>query len=548
LTIVSKKIITRCLFETGVEMLQTKRSYGGMVTAPHHLAAQAGLGVLSEGGNAIEAMIASAATIAVVYPHMNGLGGDSFWLVGRSGSAPVGIQACGRSAMAASRAWYAERGCTSIPSRGPLAALTVAGTVDGWDKAYALSREHGGGLPLARLLEPAIQHAAEGVAVTQTLHDNTVKKRPELQDVPGFAEVYLPQGAPLAVGARLRQPRVAETLRRLAQAGLSDFYRGELARSMAADLEKLGSPLRLADLERHQAALVTPLSVDVAGHKVFNMPPPTQGLASLLLLAIYARRMPNAADDVDYLHRLVESTKAAFRIRNRYVTDPDYMERAAADFLSSESVTALEKTISDQRAAPWPDLAKPGDTVWLAATDRTGLSVSFIQSVYWEFGSGVILPQTGVTWQNRGTSFSLSERDTNTLEPSRLPFHTIQPAMAQLSDGRLMSYGTMGGEGQPQTQAAVFSRYALHGQDLQSTVTAPRWLLGRTWGEENHNLKIESRFDPAIIDALRARGHDIQVVGPFEEFMGHAGAIVWHPDGLLEGACDPRSDGTVAAR
>src|SRR5262245_57855750 len=530
-------------------MLQTKRSYGGMVTAPHHLAAQAGLAVLAEGGNAIEAMIASAATIAVVYPHMNGLGGDSFWLVGRVGSRPVGIQACGRAAMAADRAWYRERGHSSIPSRGPLAALTVAGTVDGWQKAYELSRNlHGGRLPLSRLLEPAIGYAAEGVAVTQTLHTNAGNKRLELEGVPGFAEVYLPQGAPPAVGARLKQPRVAETLRRLAQAGLPDFYRGDLARAMAADLERLGSPLRLADLERHKAEFVTPLSADVAGHKVYNMPPPTQGLASLLILALYARRMANAADGVDYLHRLVECTKAAFRIRNRYVTDPDRMARPASDFLSDESIAGLDKTVSVEHAAPWPDPAKPGDTVWLAATDRNGLSVSFIQSVYWEFGSGVILPQSGVTWQNRGTSFSLDESDTNALEPGRLPFHTIQPAMAELSDGRLMSFGTMGGEGQPQTQAAVFSRYALHGQELQSSVTAPRWLLGRTWGEENNNLKIESGFDPAVIDSLRKLGHDIQTVGPFEEFMGHAGAIVWHPDGLLEGASDPRSDGAVAAR
>ncbi|UFX48306.1 gamma-glutamyltransferase family protein [Bradyrhizobium sp. 41S5] len=530
-------------------MLQTKRSYGGMVTAPHHLAAQAGLAVLSEGGNAIEAMIAAAATIAVAYPHMNGLGGDSFWLVGRAGSMPVGIQACGRAAMAADRSWYRERGCSSIPGRGPLAALTVAGTVDGWQKAYELSRDrHDGRLPMARLLEPAIRHAEEGVAVTSTLHENIRKKRHELENVPGYAEVYLPQGTPLAVGARLRQPRVAETLRRLAKAGLADFYRGELARSMAADLERVRSPLRLADLERHQASLVTPLSVEVAGHKVFNMPPPTQGLASLLILALYARRIAGEADGVDHLHRLVECTKAAFRIRNGHVTDPDYMKRPAAEFLSEESLAALHETVSDRRAAPWPDPSKQGDTVWLAATDRSGLSVSFIQSVYWEFGSGVILPESGVTWQNRGTSFSLGEADTNRLDPGRLPFHTIQPAMAELGDGRLISFGTMGGEGQPQTQAAIFSRYAMHGQELQSAITAPRWLLGRTWGEENNNLKIESRFDPAIVDRLRALGHDIQVTGPFEEVMGHAGAIVWHPDGLMEGASDPRSDGVVATR
>lgn len=530
-------------------MLQTTRSYGGMVTAPHHLAAQAGLGVLAEGGNAIEAMIASAATIAVVYPHMNGLGGDNVWLVGRAGAAPVGIQSCGRAAMMADRAWYRERGHSFIPCRGPMAALTVAGTVDGWQKAYELSCNlHGGRLPLSRLLEPAIRHAAEGVAVTQTLHENLSRKRPELEQIPGFGEVYLQQGVLPMAGTRLRQPRVAETLRRLSEAGLPDFYRGDLARAIATDLERLGSPLQLADLERHQAAFVTPLSIKMAGHKVYNMPPPTQGLASLLILALYARRMAKATDGVDYLHRLVECTKAAFRIRNRYVTDPDRMVRPATELISDESIAALDKTVSVKRAARWPDPVKRGDTVWLAATDRSGLCVSFIQSVYWEFGSGVILPQSGVTWQNRGTSFSLAEGDINTLEPGRLPFHTIQPAMAELGDGRLMSYGCMGGEGQPQTQAAVFSRYALHGHELQSSVTAPRWLLGRTWGEENNNLKLESRFDPTVIDSLRKLGHDVQTVGPFDEIMGHAGAIVWHPDGLLEGASDPRSDGIVAAR
>ncbi len=529
-------------------MLHTRRSFGGMVSAPHHLAAQAGLAVLAEGGNALEAMIASAAAIAVVYPHMNGLGGDSFWLVGRAGATPVGIQACGRSAMAADRGWYRARGCDSIPSRGPLAALTVAGTVDGWQKAYDLScRHHGGRLPLSRLLEPAIGYADDGVAVTQTLHDNAVKKRAELEGVPGFAEVYFPRGSAPAVGERLRQPRLAETLRRLAREGLSDFYRGGLARSMAADLERLGSPIRLSDLERHQATLVTPLSVEFAGHKVYNMPPPTQGLASLLILALYARQMADDADGVDHLHRLIESTKAAFRIRNRHVTDPDHMTRAATEHLSQDSIAALQKTVSLERAAPWPDLPQQGDTVWLAATDRSGLSVSFIQSVYWEFGSGVVLPESGITWQNRGTSFSLVDTDLNRLQPGRLPFQTIQPAMAELNDGRLMSYGTMGGEGQPQTQAAVFTRYVLHGQELQPAVSAPRWLLGRTWGEETNNLKIESRFDPAIIESLRKLDHDIRVVGPFEEIMGHAGAVVWHPNGLIEGASDPRSDGTVAA-
>lgn len=530
-------------------MLQTARSFKGMVVAPHRLAAEAGLSVLREGGNAIEAMIAAASTIAVVYPHMNGLGGDGFWLIGRAGAPPIGIQACGRAALGADRDWFAERGLTSIPTRGPLSALTVAGTVAGWERANYISRtQFGGRLPLSRLLQDAIHYAWEGVAVTDSLHANAVKKLAELRDVPGFADLYLVDGAPVPIGHRLRQEKLADTLTRMSQTDFSDFYRGELARSMASDLEKAGSPLRLEDFQRHEAIEVTPLSIDVAGHTVYNLPPPTQGLASLLILALYARRSAAAADSADHLHRLVEATKAAFRVRNAHVTDPDYMESDPLDFLRDAEITRMAGTVSDERAAPWPEPSKHGDTVWLAAADHRGLSVSFIQSIYWEFGSGVVLPETGITWQNRGTSFDLDPAGINAYQPGRLPFHTIQPALAELSDGRLMAYGTMGGEGQPQTQAAVFTRHVLHGQDLQASVTAPRWLLGRTWGEDSTNLKIENRFDPAVIETLKARGHDVQVVGAFEEFMGHAGAIVRHPDGLLEGACDPRSDGAVASR
>ncbi len=530
-------------------MLRTARSFNGMVVAPHRLAAEAGLSVLREGGNAIEAMIAAASTIAVVYPHMNGLGGDGFWLIGKAGSPPIGIRGCGRAARGADREWFTKQGLASIPSRGPLSAVTMAGAVSSWDRADYISRARfGGRLPASRLLQDAIRYAWEGVAVTESLHANAAAKLDQLRDVPGFADLYLADGAPVPVGHRLRQPKLADTLTRLSQTDFSDFYRGELARSMAADLEKAGSPLRLEDFQRHEAAEVTPLAVDVAGHTVYNLPPPTQGLASLLILALYARNPAREGDSADHLHRLVEATKAAFRIRNDHVTDPDYMTADPATFLQDDEIARLAAGLSDEQAAPWPHPPKAGDTVWLAATDQRGLTVSFIQSIYWEFGSGLVLPGTGITWQNRGTSFELDEAGVNAYTPGRLPFHTIQPAMAELSDGRLMAYGTMGGEGQPQTQAAVFTRHVLHGQDLQSAVTAPRWLLGRTWGEESTNLKIENRVDPAVIEALKARGHDIRMAGAFEEFMGHAGAIVRHPDGLLEGAYDPRSDGAVSAR
>jgi len=208
------------------------------------------------------------------------------------------------------------------------------------------------------------------------------------------------------------------------------------------------------------------------------------------------------------------------------------MQQPAESFLNSDTLDALVGRIDPARAAAWPDSGDTGDTVWLGAIDADGCAVSFIQSVFWEFGSGAILPATGVTWQNRGTSFSLDANHHNCLKPGRRPFHTIQPALAVFDDGRVMPYGTMGGEGQPQTQAMVFTRYAFGQQALQESVTAPRWLLGKTWGSEKTNLRIESRFDEEVYRRLIEAGHDLERVGAYE--------------GLIEGAADPRSDGQVA--
>jgi oxamate amidohydrolase len=528
-------------------MLHTVRSYRGMVTAPHHLAAQAGLRVLQEGGNAIEAVIAAASTIAVVYPHMNGLGGDNVWLIHAPGSDPVAIDACGAAAELADADFHRRQGHQAIPTRGPLAALTVAGAVSGWRQALDISRlQWSGTLPLSRLLEDAIEHARSGTAVTRTLAENATSRLAELRDCPGFAETFLDGGRPLDEGARLRQPVLAETLDRLARRGLDDFYRGDVARSIAADLERVGSPVRLADLERHRALRVIPLAIEVAGHRVYNLPPPTQGLASLLLLGIFDRLGVREPEGFDYVHGLVEATKAAFRIRDRHVTDPRYMTGDPRDLLADSVVDGLARSVDRRRASPWPDASPGGDTIWLGAIDGEGRAVSFIQSLYWEFGSGVVLPGSGIVWQNRGTSFGLDPSSPQPLMPRRRPFHTIQPALARLGDGRTMIYGTMGGDGQPQTQAMVFSRHVLFGQPLQAAVTAPRWLLGRTWGAEATNLRIEGRFDAGVVERLIDAGHDVEVVGPFDDVMGHAGALVHHPGGLIEGASDPRSDGAAA--
>jgi oxamate amidohydrolase len=536
-------------------MLETARSTRGMVVAPHHLAAEAGLAVLREGGNAIEAVIAAAAAITVAYPHMNALGGDNFWLIHEPGKAPVAIDACGAAAQAATLEFYRQHGHTpattgAIPGRGPLAALTVAGAVSGWQEALGLSQRWGGSLPLGRLLADAQHLARNGVAVTRTLHANTAAKRVELEGVRGFADLFLSGGAPRAIGAILRNAKLADTFEHLARQGLDDFYRGDLARQMATQLEAAGSPLRLADLEAHAARTVAPLSVKLSGGTIYNLPPPTQGLASLMILGILERLPRAAPGSVDWVHGLIEATKQAFLVRDAHVGDPAYMTVDPAPFLTSTALDKRARAIDPAKALPWPQPAHRGDTVWLGAIDGQGRAVSFIQSIYWEFGSGLVLPGSGIVWQNRGTSFSLDPAHHNVLKPGRKPFHTIQPALALLDDGRVMPYGTMGGEGQPQTQAMIFSRAISQGQDLQAAINAPRWLLGRTWGTAITNLRLEDRFDAAVYAGLHKAGHDVEIVGSFDEVMGHAGALIGHTKGaragLIEGAADPRSDGRVA--
>lgn len=527
-------------------MTGTQSSRGGMVVAPHHLASEAGQRVLSDGGNAIEATIAAAAAIAVVYPHMNSLGGDNFFLIG-DGGIPLAIDACGGAARAATLDYYRSSGVTAIPSRGPQAALTAAGVVSGWQAALEESTRRGGTLTLARLFEDAIQHARNGAPVSGTLHRNAAEKRPELENVPGFAQSFLSDGRAIDEGSILKLASLAATFEQLATAGLDDFYRGDVARAIATDLETAGSPLSLADLEGFYARRVDPLALSFSQGTIHNLPPPTQGLASLIILGLFDRLAIDEADSFPYLHGLIEATKLAFQVRDTTVTDPDYMTIDPQSFLTQKSLDDMVAGIDPAHALPWPRTAEAGDTVWLGAIDKDGLAVSMIQSIYWEFGSGVVLPQTGIVWQNRGTSFSLDPNSHNSLAPGRRPFHTIQPAMARLDDGRLMVYGCMGGEGQPQTQAAVFTRHVLFGQELHEAINAPRWLLGKTWGSDHSNLRIENRFDPAVIDAMRAAGHDLELVGDFDEVMGHAGAIVRHPDGLIQGASDPRCDGSAAA-
>jgi gamma-glutamyltranspeptidase/glutathione hydrolase len=524
--------------------LTTVTGHNGMVTAPHYLAAEAGLDVLRDGGNAAEASVAVAAALAAVYPHMTGIGGDGFWLIAEPDGRVHAIHGCGGAAAKADLALYA--GHETIPSRGPLAANTVAGAVSAW---RSVLKTGGGKLPLSRLLRDAIHHADTGVAVTAGGGAIATGKGPELRCQPGaYAEIFEPKGRPLAEGEKLRQAALSQTLYRLVTHGLEDFYCGELSQAIAEDLAKLGSPVSHVDLTAHGAKRPTPLHTAITGARLYNSAPPTQGFASLMILALFDRLKADQADGFDHVHGLVEATKQAFLLRDRHVSDPAYHSFDGQGLLDDPTALAeLAGRIDPTLALPWPQPPQWGDTCWFAAADNQGRVVSAIQSTYHEFGSGIVLPQTGIVWQNRGASFRLAPGGWNALKPHRKPFHTLNPALARFADGRTMAYGTMGGEGQPQTQAALFTRYARYGVDLQTAINRPRWLLGRTWGEQSTTLKLEDGFDEGLYAALSMAGHDVERIGGLTATMGHAGAIVRHSDGSLEGATDPRSDGMVAA-
>jgi oxamate amidohydrolase len=524
-------------------MLNSPFARRGMVTSPHHLASQAGLAILREGGTAIEAAIATAAVLTVVYPHLSGLGGDGFWLIAEPGKPPTSIDGSGASGAKVDLDLYRRAGLVRVPLEGPLAASTVAGVVSSWQLALDVSAQWGGQLPLSRLFEDAVTYAREGFAISRHQAEATTRNLAALKGQPGFADTFLMRRKAPTAGLVMRLPALAGTLERLGQAGLDDFYRGAVGRAVAAGLHDAGSPLRAEDLARHRGMRRRPLSLGLPCGTLFNTAPPTQGLASLIVLGILQRLGVAASGSFEHLHAIAEATKQAFRVRDAHLTDPGRMSVHATTYLSEGLLDRMAAAVEMTRAAPWPGPAAEGGGVWLGVVDGHGRAVSFTQSLCHAFGSGVVLADTGIVWHNRGASFSLEPDHRNAVEPRRRPFHTSSPALARLKDGRTLVYGTSGGDAQPQVQAAVFSRYALFGEGLQQAVGAPRWVLGR--GSEA--LSVESRFDPELIEALRRAGHEVDLAAPCDSRMGHAGALCRHADGLIEGAADPRADASVAA-
>jgi len=525
------------------------RSSRGLVATPHTLASEAGRSVLQRGGNAVDAAIAAGAAIAVVYPHMNGVGGDSFWLIydARNGRLRA-LNAAGRSAAAADLETYRARFGTSIPVRGGAAALTVPGVVSGWWAAHALSRDSlGSSISWSALLEAASAHAREGFPPSAGQRRETADATDLFGDeapVELRARLWRVFGPELLTRERFVQADLASTLDEIATGGADEFYRGALAARIARAASAAGSPLTADDLAHHTAEWVEPLRVPYRDGEAASFPPPTQGFAALAILSLLEGFDIRSLTEADYLHTVVEATKLAFEDRDRYLADPTVASVPVARCLDPARLAERRRRISRRASMPAAGPAATGDTIAIVTADAQGNAVSLIQSLYWEFGSGVIAGDTGILLQNRGAFFSLDPAHVNRLAPRKQTAHTLIPSMYLVGGRPRLVYGTMGGEGQPQTQTALVTRIVDRGLDPQAAVEAPRWLFGRTWGEETRSLRLEDRFGDDVRESLRERGHEVEVVEAWSDLMGHAQVIRIDPTGFT-GASDPRADGAA---
>ncbi len=532
----------------------------GMVTSPNYLATQAGVDVLRRGGTAVDAAIAAAATLAVVYPQMCTLGGDNFWLIYNAKTGELkALNASGRSGAKATIDFYTSKGYQKIPSRGYYAANTVPGVVSGWDEAYKMSvRELGSQYNWADIFRSPIDYALNGMPVSTSLHYwsevNVDPKDTEFRDLqrfPEFAKIFLKDGnKPYEVGEILKQPDLAKTLKLIADKGADEFYKGSIAKKIVSDLEAHDGLLTLADFQNHHADWVEPIHVNYRDTVAYNFPPNTQGMASLEILNILNNFDIKSLGEgsADYYHVIIEATKQAFADRDKYLTDPEFSDIPLDYLLSTQHGKDQAMRIDMQHAIDKADPLDPkGDTVWLGVVDKYGNAVSLIQSIYHDFGSAIVPKGTGIILQNRGSFFSLDKNHVNALMPHKRTFHTLNPAMLLKNGKPLLVYGTMGGEGQPQTQAAIVTRVIDFGMTPQMAINSPRWLYGRTWGKASNDLKMEGRIPADVLKELERRGHPVKKVEDFTDTMGHAGAILINQNsGVMQGGTDPRGDGLAA--
>jgi gamma-glutamyltranspeptidase/glutathione hydrolase len=514
------------------------------VTSDHVLASAAGTEVLKRGGNAVDAAITMAALLTVVRPHMNGVGGDNFMLIrlAKTGEI-VALNGSGRAGSKATPAFFREKGLTSIPGSGIL-SVSVPGAVRAW--ADALQRH--GTITLSQALQPAIRYAERGFPVSPRLHIDINESKRKLSADPELARIFLPNGEAPPVGSLLKQPELARTLRAIAASGPSVLYTGTLAKQIAQFIDREGGLVTAADLAKHRSTWDKPISSTYLNHPVIAFPPNTQGatLLEALNLAELSELKAMGRNSADYIHTLVEGAKLAYADRDKYITDPTFSEVPVERLISKEYAADLARRLREKLKANDANANAnrdgTGDTVFLGVVDKDGNAVSMIQSLFAAFGSGRMVPGTGITLHNRGSLYVLDTTHANVVAPGKRPFHTLCPAMVLRPDRSLMMVvGTPGGDGQPQTLVQVITNVMQFGMTPQQAIEAPRF---RWYGRER--LGVEPGVSAEVRDALTRRGHQVQVQEPSEEFGGAQMIMLTASGGRIAGA-DPRREAYAIA-
>jgi gamma-glutamyltranspeptidase/glutathione hydrolase len=540
------------------------RGSRGAVVAPHHLATEAGLGILRAGGSAVDAAIAANAALAVVGPLFCGIGGDAFWLIwDHAERREYALNGSGRSAASADPAALRAGGLDRLPLLGPL-TITVPGAVRSWSDAHARF----GRLSRAAILAPAIELAERGFPAwdgfTRAVEVTAQRVEATIGPGSGFIRVFRPEGRPWRPGEIVRLPALARTLGRLADAGFDDFYDGDIGARQAHGLAAAGSPLTVADLAAHASTWGEPIATDYRGVRVTSHPPNSSGLVALEVINILERFEPPPAAsfgpagvvDPGWIHLGIEASKLAMADRDAQLTDPEFHDIPVDRLISKEQAANLAARIDPAHASSPAASTVPrgGGTAYLAAVDGEGNAVSLIESNYMGFGSGVVDPETGIHYQNRGSYFSLDPDHPNVLAPRKRTLHTLLPGMLFRAgeSGPWVVTGAMGGYAQPQIHAQVVSALVDGDVDVATAVGAPRWFVE----PDEHfappmEVRAEPRFSNGVLEALEELGHPVTRTDPFDSGLGHAHAIEFVEGGpagggSLAATTDPRSAGLPA--
>lgn len=517
------------------------------VATSHPLAAQAGVRMLLKGGSAVDAAIAAAATLTIVEPVSCGLGSDAFAILW-DGKQLHGLNASGTAPQAWTLDYFRRKygedgnGAPNRPTRG-WDSVTVPGAISAW----AALHERFGKLPFEEVLAPAIEVAERGHTIAPIVQHKWRAAVPELKDQPGYADVFMPHGRAPEVGEKFVMRDAARALRLIGATRGRAFYEGELAEKIAAFSSECGGAMTLADLRDYRPEWVTPISKRYRGYDVHEIPPNGQGIAALIALGILDRFDLGAlpVDSADSQHLQIEAMKLAFADIYRYVADPRAMEVTPAEMLDDGYLDARAKLIDMKRASEFTfGMPKAGGTIYLTAADEHGMMVSFIQSNYMGFGSGVVVPGTGISLQNRGVGFSMDAASPNVVAPGKRPFHTIIPAFLTRDGKPVMSFGVMGGDMQPQGHLQTVVRMLDYQQQPQAACDAPRWKVNRDF-----SLDVEGTMNRQTIEALQARGHRLKAEDdPYMDFG--SGQFIWRlsddPEHGYVAASDSRRDGHAA--